>query len=684
MFKKKTYRLLTVFFTLTLLLTFTPLNFTETCSASQIISVNSISVHSGESIQEAINNAASGDRIFVYNGIYHEHLKINKTVQLIGENPAETIIDGDGTIIPIVKILAPNVTIQNFTVRNTASNYETYGISVRKTRGAQIINNIVKEAYFGILIENSSKCIVSNNTVTQNFQYGIRLRINATDNTVVGNSITDNPTGVSIADPSCQNNIFYHNNFVNKYHQAQSYGTNNQWNEEYPIGGNYWSDYTGADANGDRIGDTPYITLGVNDTYPLMNPWGNIPPIAHFTYTPKEPTKNQIITFNASESYDPDGNISTYKWDFGDGNITLTTNITIKHRYMDYGNYTVTLTVTDQTGLTDSTPKTVTVQKITSTLSIQVNPPKIEIGKNTTISGKLYPPKETTITIKYKLAENAWQTLTTLHTDSQGNYQYSWTPTTLGVYTLMASWEGDEYTFPANSSKIILNVTKIVSTIEINVPNTAFIGLNLTITGKLTPPKEGAEITISYSALFNAWKTIATVKTDSQGNFFYNFSTTEMQTGVIYMFKASWQGDSITYGCEKFSGFVSLTKQKSNITINVDPQTVTEGSNLTITGKITPSRINATVIIQFTLNEKTWNITVKTDSKGQYKYDWTPSQTGDYKIRAIWQGDSQTLPAESEVTVRVDPVTEAPFHYLIVGLILIIIISVIIIKTRKK
>ncbi|MCW7079393.1 MAG: PKD domain-containing protein [Canidatus Methanoxibalbensis ujae] len=91
-----------------------------------------------------------------------------------------------------------------------------------------------------------------------------------------------------------------------------------------------------------------------------VNVTGNLPPIANFTYLPPNPVVNQPVTFNASPSYDPDGFIANYEWDFGDGN-TATGKI-VTHSYSSEGEYRVKLTVTDDSSLTNSTTRKIKVE----------------------------------------------------------------------------------------------------------------------------------------------------------------------------------------------------------------------------------------------------------------------------------------------------------------------------------
>lgn len=81
---------------------------------------------------------------------------------------------------------------------------------------------------------------------------------------------------------------------------------------------------------------------------------GNPPPQAEFSCTTDELTIDCM-----DQSGDPDGNITAWDWDFGDGNTSSAQNPS--HSYAAAGTYNVSLTVTDNDGVTDSTAQEVTV-----------------------------------------------------------------------------------------------------------------------------------------------------------------------------------------------------------------------------------------------------------------------------------------------------------------------------------
>ncbi|KAF5438187.1 PKD repeat-containing protein [Candidatus Methanophagaceae archaeon] len=93
----------------------------------------------------------------------------------------------------------------------------------------------------------------------------------------------------------------------------------------------------------------------------------NQPPVANFTYSPSNPIVAQSITFNASNSTDPDGNITKYEWTFGDGNITNTTESITTYSYASAGTFTVNLTVTDDDGAINTTTKEIVIPPVQDT-----------------------------------------------------------------------------------------------------------------------------------------------------------------------------------------------------------------------------------------------------------------------------------------------------------------------------
>lgn len=85
----------------------------------------------------------------------------------------------------------------------------------------------------------------------------------------------------------------------------------------------------------------------------------NQPPTARFTWSPSDPQVGTSVQF-IDQSLDPDGTITQWEWDFGDGGYA--SGPTVTHIYNSAGSYPVRLTVTDNCGAKNSVIQTVTVR----------------------------------------------------------------------------------------------------------------------------------------------------------------------------------------------------------------------------------------------------------------------------------------------------------------------------------
>lgn len=315
-------------------------------------------VYPGQSIQAAINAANSGDIISVDSGVYNENVMVNKSVSLIGKNPSNTIIDGNGTEMNTVIITSHtnNVKIENFTIQNGEGS-DPANLRIVNSKGHKIRSNILRQSQYGLHIRDSNDSLIADNVIANNTN-GIYI-VNGNGNKIIGNLIKNNTNGaVTHFSGGFVTNIpnrFYHNNFVDNRLQVSSLNFATKWDNG--VEGNYWTDYNGQDLNGDGIGDTNTPHLGV-DYKPLMNRWSNTIPTVDFKYSPPNPREGQEIQFNDT-STDSHGAVVNWLWNFGDGNTSSNQNTT--HKYRNRGTYNVTLTVTDDEGATNTFTKPITV-----------------------------------------------------------------------------------------------------------------------------------------------------------------------------------------------------------------------------------------------------------------------------------------------------------------------------------
>ena len=137
-------------------------------------------------------------------------------------------------------------------------------------------NNITNNERGIVLSYFSNYNSISGNNITANMACGIMIEFSS-NNSISGNNITNNGWGVT-SRYSSDNRIF-HNNFISNFEQADSAGSIDVWDDGYPSGGNYWSDYEerypdAGEIDDSGIWDKPYVIDENNtDRYPLMKPY---------------------------------------------------------------------------------------------------------------------------------------------------------------------------------------------------------------------------------------------------------------------------------------------------------------------------------------------------------------------------------------------------------------------------
>jgi len=136
--------------------------------------------------------------------------------------------------------------------------------------------NTITDCGYGLLFLFGNYSMIRGNDIRHN-GIGIFLQT-ATSDTIIGNTVADNTSyGVYVWIWS-QSNVFQHNSFLSNMSNAWDGGSTDIWDNGYPSGGNYWSDYAGVDADSDGIGDTPYNIPGGDrqDRYPLLYLRGDV------------------------------------------------------------------------------------------------------------------------------------------------------------------------------------------------------------------------------------------------------------------------------------------------------------------------------------------------------------------------------------------------------------------------
>jgi parallel beta-helix repeat protein len=168
----------------------------------------------------------------------------------------------------------------NFVEKNFIRS-NTYGIAIFGSSMNSLSENNLMNNYNGVYLEWATNNEISGNEIILNSEAGIKFN-DSSQNEVFLNNLESNNNAIELI--AASENSFYYNNFINNtqnvYVPSWQSSYHNNWDDNYPSGGNYWNDYSDTDSysgpsqdepGSDGIWDNPYVIDAENqDNYPIV------------------------------------------------------------------------------------------------------------------------------------------------------------------------------------------------------------------------------------------------------------------------------------------------------------------------------------------------------------------------------------------------------------------------------
>jgi parallel beta-helix repeat protein len=336
------------------------------------------------------NNSISAN-VFVNDGLTILSYSFGNIVSdnLVNGKPLVYLEDATGKTVTdagqVVLVNCTRITVKNLDLSNTDCGVELWNANytrisddnITNTRGGLTLywssnnsitcNNIASNELSGLYLDSSSGNIISGNNIASNILQGVFL-YNSSDNR------------------------FYHNNFIDNGKTAQVYagGSMNVWDDGYPSGGNYWSDYRArypdaAENGSSGIWNMPYFIDANNvDRYPLLEAYSLVALLVSISPSSATLEVGQSMLFTSSVSL---GTAPyTYQWYLDGSAVSGATSSTWTYTPSAVGSHTIYVIVTDNVG---SHAQSDTVRVLVGyllTLSANVTAPNLTF----TIDGKTY------------------------------------------------------------------------------------------------------------------------------------------------------------------------------------------------------------------------------------------------------------------------------------------------------
>ena len=220
----------------------------------------------------------------------------------------------------------------------------------------------------------------------------------------------------------------------------------------------------------------------------------NIPPVALVEASPLEVAVGENVCFDGSGSFDDDGEVKDYRWDFGDGTDT-TSGAVVSHRFGAAGTYTVTLTVVDDQGAEAAADVQITVVALPVAV---VTPSSLELPAGATAifdASESYDPDGIIVSYEWTFGDRISRTSESTVSGVTASHVYD----EAGEYTVTLTITDDRGLQAVAHARVV--VSALEATVRMTPRSLNLKGKGKWITATVQPPKGYSVLDIDMNSL---------------------------------------------------------------------------------------------------------------------------------------------------------------------------------------
>ncbi len=370
------------------------------------------------------------------------------------------------------------------------------------------------------------------------------------------------------------------------------------------------------------------------------------PPDASFSLTPSTAPTGTAISFDGTASYDPDGMVVSYSWAFGDG--TTGTGSVVTHSYSPAQIYTVTLTVTDNGGVTGSTPSQVTVTDRPPSVSFAPSPTTASTGQSITLTIYVSDPDGTISTTRVDWGDGTVDNFAGAVTSDTHSYASTGSSTSK-MFTITITATDNSASYSSTSSQVTINDR--VPSPSFNPSSTALsTGQNVTLTISATDP-DGTVTAIKVDWGDGTIDTLSATTTSDT----HSYSSTGTSTSKTFTIAVSATDNSGSTGIS--SSQVTVSDRLPITAFTASPPSLSTGQTVivSITSSDPDGTISSTKVDWGDGTVDTLTGAPKTDTHSYTSTGSASSKTFAISITVTDDSGSISAPSTSTVNVQASP-----------------------------